>query len=78
MRSPRFGAVCRGVVRVLAPIHPTGAKNMCVGERSGVCVCAILRWLTQPIETAHIDPGKPWQNGNDESERGRFREECQN
>jgi transposase InsO family protein len=32
-------------------------------------VCrAILKWLTQAnIDTAHIDPGKPWQNGCDES-----------
>ena len=26
--------------------------------------CAILRWLHEAgIETALIDPGKPWQNG---------------
>lgn len=28
---------------------------------------AALRWLMQAnIDTAHIDPGKPWQNGSDE------------
>jgi putative transposase len=38
---------------------------------------AILRWLAdERIDTAHIDPGKPWQNGTDESFNGRFREEC--
>ena len=38
---------------------------------------AILRWLTQErIETAHIDPGKPWQNGTDESFNGKLRDEC--
>jgi putative transposase len=32
---------------------------------------AILRWLqTAQIETAFIDPGKPWQNGADESFNG--------
>jgi putative transposase len=37
---------------------------------------AILRWLTAAqIETAHIDPGKPWQNGADESFNGKFRDE---
>ena len=38
---------------------------------------AILKWLTQAnIDTAHIDPGKPWQNGNNESFNGKFRDEC--
>ena len=38
---------------------------------------AILRWLTTAgINTAHIDPGKPWQNGSNESFNGKFRDEC--
>jgi len=38
---------------------------------------AILKWLVQAnINTAHIDPGKPWQNGNNESFNGKFRDEC--
>jgi putative transposase len=38
---------------------------------------AVLRWLTdEGIETAHIAPGKPWENGIDESFNGRFRDEC--
>jgi putative transposase len=38
---------------------------------------AILRWLAQEkIETALIDPGKPWQNGTNESFNGKFRDEC--
>ena len=38
---------------------------------------AILRWLGNAnIETAHIDPGKPWQNGPNESFNGKFRDEC--
>jgi putative transposase len=37
---------------------------------------AILRWLhTVQIETALIDPGKPWQNGADESFNGKLRDE---
>jgi putative transposase len=37
----------------------------------------ILRWVTaEGIETAHIAPGKPWQNGTNESFNGRFRDEC--
>jgi putative transposase len=38
---------------------------------------AILRWLTtENIDTALIDPGKPWQNGMNESFNGKFRDEC--
>jgi putative transposase len=38
---------------------------------------AVLKWLTQAnIDTAHIDPGKPWQNGCNESFNGKFRDEC--
>lgn len=37
---------------------------------------AILRWLqTAAIETAFIDPGKPWQNGADESFNRKFRDQ---
>lgn len=37
---------------------------------------AILRWLVDAqIETAFIDPGKPWQNATDESFNGRLRDE---
>ena len=37
---------------------------------------AILRWLLQAqIETALIEPGKPWQNATDESFNGKFRDE---
>lgn len=38
---------------------------------------AVLKWLgTANIDTAHIDPGKPWQNGSNESFNGKFRYEC--
>jgi putative transposase len=38
---------------------------------------AILGWLTKTgIDTAHIDPGKPWQNGTNESFNDKFRNEC--
>ena len=40
---------------------------------------AVLKWLDGAnIETAFIDPGKPWQNGADESFNGKFRDECLN
>jgi putative transposase len=38
---------------------------------------AVLRWLhAENIDTAVIDPGKPWQNGLNESFNGKFRDEC--
>jgi len=38
---------------------------------------AILQWVeAAQIETAFIDPGKPWQNGTDESFNGKLRNEC--
>lgn len=38
---------------------------------------AVLRWLSEAqIDTACIDPGKPWQNGSNESFNGKFRDEC--
>jgi len=40
---------------------------------------AVLKWLDGAnIETAFIEPGKPWQNGADESFNGKFRDECLN
>ena len=38
---------------------------------------AILKWLQEAhVDTAAIDPGKPWQNGMNESFNGKFRDEC--
>jgi putative transposase len=38
---------------------------------------AVLKWVSDSrIDTALIDPGKPWQNGANESFNGKFRDEC--
>jgi len=38
---------------------------------------AILTWIRESnIDTALNDPGKPWQNCNDENFNGRLRDEC--
>jgi putative transposase len=38
---------------------------------------ALLQWIVdEGIESALIDPGKPWQNGTNESFNGKFRDEC--
>jgi putative transposase len=40
---------------------------------------AIQEWLAKhQIQTAYIEPGKPWQNGVNESFNGRLRDECLN
>lgn len=40
---------------------------------------AVLHWLQEEkIETALNDPGRPWQNGTNESFNGKFRDECLN
>jgi putative transposase len=38
---------------------------------------ALLKWIVdEKIGSAFIDPGKPWQNGTNESFNGTFRDEC--
>jgi putative transposase len=38
---------------------------------------ALMDWLKEiGVETAHIAPGKPWQNGLNESFNGKLRDEC--
>ncbi len=38
---------------------------------------ALITWMNKEgIETAFIDPGKPWQNGTNESFNGRLRDGC--
>ena len=38
---------------------------------------ALLRWAAaNQLETALIDPGKPWRNGVNERINGKFRDEC--
>lgn len=38
---------------------------------------ALLKWIADAgIESALIEPGKPWQNGTCESFNGKFRDEC--
>lgn len=38
---------------------------------------ALLKWaISQNLDIALIDPGKPWQNGTTESFNGKFRDEC--
>ncbi|HSS93925.1 MAG TPA: IS3 family transposase [Candidatus Dormibacteraeota bacterium] len=71
IRSPR-------VIEVLAQLVSVhGAPTYLRSDNGPEFVAtAILRWLhTAQIETALIDPGKPWQNATDESFNGKFRDE---
>jgi putative transposase len=39
----------------------------------------VKEWLRQSgVQTTYIEPGKPWQNGTNESFNGKFRDECLN
>jgi putative transposase len=79
-RRGRHGSIRSGrVIEVLARLASVhGAPRVLRSDNGPEFVStAVLRWLAdERIDTAHIDPGKPWQNGTDESFNGRFREEC--
>ena len=72
IRSPR-------VIEVLSRlVSERGAPRYLRSDNGPEFVSrALLTWIVdQGIETALIDPGKPWQNGATESFNGKFRDEC--
>ena len=73
--SIRSGRVIETLARLVS-VH--GAPRYLRSDNGPEFVAtAVLRWLqAAQIETAFIDPGKPWQNGTDESFNGKFRDEC--
>jgi putative transposase len=69
------------VIEVLAKlISVRGAPRYIRSDNGSEFISlAIIGWLDdEGVETAHIAPGKPWQNGTNESFNGRFRDECLN
>ena len=73
------GIRSRRVIEVLAQLVTThGAPAYLRSDNGPEFVSrAILEWLQDAgIATALNDPGKPWQNGTDESFNGKFRDEC--
>lgn len=67
------------VIEVLARlISERGAPRFLRSDNGPEFVShAILEWLGKAkIDTALNDPGKPWQNGTDESFNGKLRDEC--
>jgi putative transposase len=72
IRSPR-------VIAVLARLVSERGAPLALRSDNGpeFVSKALLKWIVdQNIETALIDPGKPWQNGACESFNGKFRDEC--
>ena len=69
----------RRVIEVLAKLITVhGAPKYLRSDNGPEFVSqAILKWLNKEnIQTALIEPGKPWQNGWNESFNGKFRDEC--
>jgi len=73
--SIRSGRVIEVLARLIS-VH--GAPQYLRSDHGPEFVAtALLRWLGKAdIETALIEPGKPWQNGLGESFNGKFRDEC--
>jgi putative transposase len=69
------------VVAVLARlVAARGAPGFLRSDNGPEFVADVVqRWLKEEgISTAYIAPGKPWQNGFNESFNGKFRDECLN
>lgn len=75
--SLRSNAVIAALARLVS-IHGAPTYLRCDNGPEFIAK-AVARWAeANGIVMAFIDPGKPWQNGNDESFNGRFRDECLN
>jgi putative transposase len=74
IRSPRVIAVLSRLISV------RGAPRFLRSDNGPEFVStALLRWASEAqIAMAIIEPGKPWQNGCNESFNGKFRDECLN
>lgn len=69
----------RRVIEVLSRlVSERGAPKVLRSDNGPEFVShALLKWIADAgIESALIEPGKPWQNGTCESFNGKFRDEC--
>jgi putative transposase len=73
----RSGQVIEALARL---ISRQGAPKFLRSDQGPEFIArAIKRWLAErQVETIYIEPGKPWQNGTNESFNGKFRDECLN
>jgi putative transposase len=70
-----------GVIDVLRKLIEHYGPPCCLRSDNGpeFIAQAVKTWLSQSgVQTAYIDPGKPWQNGTNESFNGKLRDECLN
>lgn len=77
VRLRQGGVPSRRVIEVLSQLVSVhGAPRYLRSDNGPEFVSrALLRWASEAgIDTALIDPGKPWQNGSDESFK--LRDEC--
>lgn len=69
----------RDVIQVLARLFSLYGPPAFIRSDNGpeFVAKAVQRWLaSQGVQTAYIEPGKPWQNGVAESFVNRFRDDC--
>lgn len=71
----RSACVIQTLTRLMS-IH--GVPHYLRSDNGPECVShALLDWVRKAsLNLALIDPGKPWQNGTNESFNGKFRDEC--
>lgn len=78
--SPRIlTAVYRARHRAARQAHhgSRAADVPALRQRPEFVAQALVDWLkAEGVSTAHIQPGKPWQNGLNESFNGKLRDEC--
>ena len=67
------------VIDVLQRLMATHGAPDCLRSDNGpeFVSTALLNWVNEEnLDLLLIEPGKPWQNGNNESFNGKFRDEC--
>ena len=66
------------VIDVLTRLMSTHGIPSCLRSDNGPFVsAALLKWVNEEsLNLLLIEPGKPWQNGTNESFNGKFRDEC--
>lgn len=67
------------VIDVLAKLMSIHGMPSCLRSDNGpeFVSTALLQWVNnEALDLLLIEPGKPWQNGTNESFNGKFRDEC--